>query len=750
MPHAPFFQSPSVSKYLAGLNLFLLAVLFALIWLPELEHYHVPNESLTAQTVSQGRYEPTDEVLKELRAYRFLQINWRNNEQLIASAEKLLEGSAEIPGFAPIGIHLPFDPADLDRGSGLWQLEFSGLAIPEILIDAYRVSGQEKFYDMALKVMLAWANYERSVWLNRGFLWNDHAVAARARTLADFWSVYRHRQDYQPEVARQIWQFAARTAALLAKPELFTFATNHGVMQNLGLWQICIAFPSLPHAREYKQIAFSRLKDQISFYISPEGVVLEHSAFYHEFGLYLFGVALRETTLLHLAPPPEWARKYESALKFYWEVRRPDGSLPPFGDTEPGPEDAPIRVTHENGDGGFGPLATADRQPFPLEVAVYPVSGYAVLWDGIAGQVGSSELTQTVFAWSYFPGHGHKHADEPSVLLWARGHEWWTSAGYWPYDDAGRARAECWDGSNAPHLAGEACISPRTTRLVSLSRSDALFGADVERRGPGDLVIHRLLIHAGPAVWVIVDECAGAPNQNLQTVWTTAPNVRMEARSVPGTYALTAGTNEMRAYFLGPPKLNVEMYRGSRSPFAGWTTSGGRPTPSGAIVTDQPANGAWAVTVWTLGESLRTDASGTSVSWTNPRSWKVYVTTKGGVEVVSRDGEKLSFEGGSASDRARVTKEQELAAVSSETLKQIDAIQSDYRSVSRQYPVFKDLGRYRVRASAIGGLLFVLQELLLIICGRLSRRYLIVLRILALLAWAGLCFWVPLVYLHAS
>ena len=430
-------------------------------------------------------------------------------------------------------------------------------------------------------------------------------------------------------------------------------------------------------------------------------------------------------------------------------MRRPDGSLPPFGDTEPGAEDAAVRVTRENADGDFSPLTTAERQAFPVRVAVYPVSGYAVLWDSMDGQDRSGELAQTLVAWSYFPGHGHKHADEPSVLLWARAQEWWTGAGYWPYDDVDRARAECWDGSNAPHLAAEACNSRRTTKLISISRSDALFGAEVERRGPGDLVIHRLLIHVGPAVWVVVDESAGAANQTLQTVWTTAPNVRMEARRVPGTYALTAGGNEMRAYFLGPPNLKVEMYRGSRSPFAGWTTSGGRPTPTNAIVTDEPADGAWAVTVWTLGGALRTDASSATMNWTNSRSWQVHVATEAGVDVVSRDGEKLSLDSASTNGRARVTEEQELVPVSAEAFRQIQAIESSYRAVARQYPVFKDLERYRVRASAIGGLLFVLQELFLMICGRFSRRYLIAFRILALLAWAGLCFWVPLVYLRA-
>ena len=72
---------------------------------------------------------------------------------------------------------------------------------------------------------------------------------------------------------------------------------------------------------------------QMKFYVSDEGVVLEHSAGYHVFGLELMGWAFRYLELMHETPPDEWTDKYDRAKSVYATFRRPDGSLPVFGDT---------------------------------------------------------------------------------------------------------------------------------------------------------------------------------------------------------------------------------------------------------------------------------------------------------------------------------------------------------------------------------------------------------------------------------
>lgn len=734
------------------LSLFLTFVV--LIWEPEIMHYYVSSKTISVGLIEQGRRNPSDAVLEEIRSHRLLEREWQSEAQMIGTAEKLLRGQVQLLGFPAIEIRLPFDPSDLDRGPTQWQLQFSGLIVPEIFIDAYRATGREEFYRAARDCLLAWARYEKRAWVNRGFLWNDHAVAARVRTLADFWSIYRQRADFQPEVAQVLWEFAARTGAHLAKPDQYTFATNHGVMQNIALWQLALAFPSLPRAEEYKQLAFSRLRAEITFYISPDGVVLEHSAGYHEFGLYLFGIALRYTTLLGLHPPLDWSRKYENARNFYLEIRRPDGSLPPFGDSVSGAGPAPraVLLTKEDKRGRYGPLTAVNLGLATNPTMIYPVSGYAVVWDGLTHPRSDDDLSQTAFAWSYFPGHGHKHADELSVLLWSRGQEWWTSAGYWPYDDPDRVYAECWEGSDAPHLEGEKCASDRKASLLGSLSSDVVFAAEVEREGPGSLRIRRLLVHSEPSLWVIVDSCTTSSRDNLQTVWTMAPNVRLEASPESGGYTLSSDTSNrrLRSYFLGPGGMSVQTVRGSRNPFAGWVSFEGRTTATNSILTTQPAEGAWAVTVWAF-EAFTGEQSESrrlpTVEWSNVQGWTVRVPWQNGSRVVSRNGNRISVESAGGASGHHISFGDSLVPPSLDVAAQVAELHGDYESEALRYPRFKDLNIYRIRATALGVILLFLQTVLFAIYRSRGGKHLLNLRVLGLIGWICLCIWVRVFYL---
>ena len=226
-------------------------------------------------------------------------------------------------------------------------------------------------------------------------------------------------------------------------------------MQNLGLWHGALAFPSLPGTREYQRLAKSRLDDQMRFYVSDEGVVLEHSADYQSFGLMLLGRAFRYLALGHEVAPSQWVEKYRKAQAFYATLRRPDGTLPMFGDTDSDDDAVGALVTEFDANGSVGPLNwRTDWKPANAET-IYPVSGYAIWWDGLKSWPDPRNLSETVLCWSNFAGHGHKHADEMSLLFWAKSQNWWSNVGYWPYDTPGRDETVSWAGSNAPHLLGE-------------------------------------------------------------------------------------------------------------------------------------------------------------------------------------------------------------------------------------------------------------------------------------------------------
>ena len=179
---------------------------------------------------------------------------WRG---AVASGEAIAEGDAALRGTyvtangKSVRFTWPFDPRELDRGPADWALDLAAFAIPDRLLKAFDATGKYEYLEKAVEFTLQWEQFEEAEWLPRGLSWNDHAIAERAYVLTDLWRAYRASPAYEPSRGERILRLAKRSAELLARPSHFTFATNHGVMQNLALMHIAIAMPSLPGAARY-------------------------------------------------------------------------------------------------------------------------------------------------------------------------------------------------------------------------------------------------------------------------------------------------------------------------------------------------------------------------------------------------------------------------------------------------------------------------------------------------------------------
>jgi hypothetical protein len=506
--------------------------------------YRVRPADITAEVVQEARQAPVDSVLSELKEFRltpgvgqivFLNVGPSDTQELVRVAEGLVRGTAAFPGYPATRIGMPFDSRDLESVPPAWRLPQASLALPRALLDAYDATGRDEFLASARDMVVKWGAFERRTWLPRGLLWNDHAIAARVGVLTELWRLYRHHPSFEPAIGKAILQQVERHAELLAKPSLFTVATNHGVMQNLALLHVAVAFPMLPDARRYRELALQRLRNQVPFYIDEDGVVLEHSAGYQRLGVELIAMACRYLTLLQQPIPEEWRGKYERAQNVLAALRRPDGSLPSFGDTDGATDDVGPLIGLLDGD-RIGALQHAPRWTPGRSLNLFPVAGYAIWWDGLGQSPDPRALRQTVVTWSYFPGHAHKNADEMSVVMWAGGQPWWTNVGYWPYTMAGRSDAESWAGANAPHLINESTESQKHDAR-SYGWSHRLGVVDLERSGPGNHRARRQVVHIKPDVWLIVDHVTGDDTLKTITAWTTSSDVNLKrTRCLVPTY----------------------------------------------------------------------------------------------------------------------------------------------------------------------------------------------------------------------
>jgi hypothetical protein len=732
------------------------ALILAAIWLSVIKLYYVTSPTITMEMTERGRQTPSDEVLDELSRLRFF--DDENHLYTVDAAEKILQGELTLPGELPRRIHLPFDPDDIDQGSPYWQLTHARLIIPRILLAAYRTTGREEFFLMARDIILEWASYERRAVLPKGDLWEDQAIAERVLTLVDFWAVYRHHPTYSSDIAQAIYVFAARSGRFLADPAFFYRLSNHGVMQNLSLWHLSLAFPSIPDTQQYPRLAFERFNKLMGFYVNEEGFVIEHSAGYHKTGVQFLSMAFRYMTLLHMDVPDEWRQKYEKARRVYAQLRRPDGSLPMFGDTEGGVDlPGPLVPTWER-KGLYGPLLNREESSQPKPYGIYPIAGYAIWWQSLNGSSSTQDFAQTVITWSYFPAFAHKHADEMSVLLWATGQAWWTNVGYWPYGTDERRKAESWNGSNAPHLVGEQASSRRETRLLGHAQVDGLSFIDLERRGPGGFVARRQLAQAPNGLWVVLDHTAGDVTDRTTTLWTAAHNVELREGRMPGTYdLLTRSSNSLvlKTFIFGSRGTSIRSYKGSREPFAGWQMAGDKPfeavpTLASAIMVEQPANDSWAVTIWSLGEtgSRKKDirAMPSMHAWKGPEDWTIKIPV-GSEEIrLSREAAKVVLDDGSSTPLRSMTLVEPVGID-----RKIADIQGARQQARREYPrpSFSDAVQYRYKATYFVIILLAMQEVFFATYRKMAFKRYRLLRGLSAIAWVMVGIWlvtrVPLI-----
>ncbi|MBT8351103.1 MAG: heparinase II/III family protein, partial [Deltaproteobacteria bacterium] len=664
---------------------------------------------------------PADKVFKEIEG---LSLNaWLykiEKNQVALTAEGILKGRFQILSYPEVKIAVPFSPKDLDRnidGWTSWNLFYASFSILEILVQAYQITNDEQFIFFSGELIRQWHAYEKKTILPKGLLWNDHAISARAIALTHFWGSYRNSDIYDDTVAKAVWELQARYADILSRPSHFTYPSNHGVMQNLALLFIGVGFSKLQKVEQYIQIAVERLSDQLTYYINDEGVVLEHSPQYQKTGIEFMTMAFKCITLLNKPIPEGWKRKYQKAIDFYRLLRRPDNTLPMFGDTSKHKDYVgPLILDDE------GSINYKDEWKPKKPYDVFPIAGYGIWWEGLSDWPKPEDLSQTVVAWSFFPGHAHKHADEMSVILWAKNQVWWTNVGYWPYGIKGRSNAVSWEGSNAPHLVGESRSSIRNTVLKRYGFSQSLKAIDLERKGEDGYTVRRQIVQVDKNTWIIIDHASGKPADTSRVIWTPSFDLHVSPGGGPSEYILRSEKHKsiLITYFLQSEDTKIKLVKGSYSPFAGWVTS----NPVSSIIIDQPADNSWTASVWIIENNdqwqIQLDQKPIMKRWKSQEDWEMQISNLSGILNIYRKFDKLrTIKIINGSETFKTLSLRKSTVPDGEK----NIIKIAYDHAGKKYPRKRFYIDRHIRVSQIVLVLFILQEAFFIFCRIRANRY---------------------------
>ena len=745
LPWTVFPKGVAVSVMLACLVL-------ALIWIPEFAHWYVKPELPTLAEVDSSRKLPQQDVLDEVAAMPLGAVSIAPTH-VVSAAEKIMQGTLSLPGFVPMPLALPFSQEDLVRGVPTFQLAVASLVTADVLLDAYRLTGREEFFLQARETIVSFARHEASQWLDQGLMWNDHAIAARIPVLVKFWVRYRVHPSFDSAVGQTVLNLVSRSARLLVKPSFYAWRTGHGIVSNVALLQAAVAFPALPEATAIRQIAIDRFSRHLKYWINHEGVTLLHSAGYHSQGM--FGMVLRLCTLNGISIPPGWWARYAKALEFDFQLRRPDDTLPMFGDTMSTPRALGLVTERNKSDDTAGPLGARTPELPPHKFASYPVAGHAIWWDGLSpSELAQTTAAQTVMTWSYHPGLGHKMADELSMVLWAGGRTWLTNTGYWPYGIAGRDQAESWGASNAPHLFGESKHSSRQSRLLSLGRGDGMSFIDLERAGPSGYTVRRQVIRLPDHhSWVVLDHSRDSAVQTTTTHWTLYPDLSATHVAGGGQYKAVDPDSRwgMQLSFAGSPGHKVTLALGRKSPFAGWVVMDRTPTPAPAIVVTQPSQNSWSLATFTLGKQVEEGdplSASRMAHWTDVEHWVAKVPTPSGEVTLTREGNRVLLRQ-PASMGGDVTTIVGLEPQPS-PVQELQAVQEGVRWASENYRKFRELIFYRMEITHWLLAMLIGQELVFFFLRHQLGRVVRALRVASWVGWAVGGMWLSQVYLTVS
>jgi hypothetical protein len=709
------------AMYLSKVSAFIGMVVVLSIWWAPLRQYWIYVPSVSLEAVQEAVRKPGKEVLEAAASVQVLGVASLPIQQHKAMAQDVMNGVFKIRS-GTRGINIPFSVDDIVGGDDSWQLTYSGLVLPGLLLNDFERNGNRKQLLLARDMIVAFIEWEKGVNYPTGFVWNDHALASRIAVLTWFWRHYREDQTFSQDVARKILQAVERTASRLGLPSAYTYNTNHGVMQNIALLQASVAFPMLPSADTWGEIARRRLTEQMGFYTSQEGFVLEHSMEYHLFGMYLLASAISLDKLSGPALPAEWIEIFHRGMQVARLLRRPDGSMPVYGDSHAGPR--PMTLIDVKLDDMLNHWSLK-QELYDSRDFLFPVSGLAG-WSTVENSGGT--LSQTTASWSYFPGHGHLHADELSLGLWlANGFEI-LNAGYWPYGLSGRASAESWIGGNAPHFVDEPTLPKRPEpALMNYILEPDIHGLNLHRFGNmGE--VQRQLFQIGSNAWVVLDIFdSHVEGSRGEVVWRVSGAVedRQEGRSV--IWRNDKG-GQLTGIFLGSDSIDKCV--------AGVAfVEEVRQVGCVKLVTDtarSPLLSYWS-TVDNRGESVKLD-------YHSPRQWTVSGLGDSYWHTLSRKDDRLFLQG-------RDGEALELALKPTpDVAKARSALTEALSRVAERTPKFREVSYYRWRVTYIGLALLAMQITVLWLLKYRASPYTGLLNVLGILFWTAAGIYLNMVY----
>ncbi|MDK2970647.1 MAG: hypothetical protein PWP23_402 [Candidatus Sumerlaeota bacterium] len=431
--------------------------------------YTINGNTLSAlEAAPYFRTRPSPKYIEDFRS-RF------SGEWKAANGRAILEGTYKYPNFEAFEKKGPLEWNENPFTNNTWEWYHHHLSTVEYLIAAYQEGGDDRYLAKALDIVKSWAKHNYAEDFPSEFSWNDQGTAYRLKRLTALFEISKEKSYVADETIADFLKLIYTHCLVLADETFFSKFTNHGFDQAETLYATVQMYPEMEGSEQLLRIARSRLKDEIDFMFTEEGVHVENSPAYH---LWLSSKldSLRATyvefgdadNLGHLDGILDRANYYTAF------ITKPDGTLPPVGDTvlaRPNPHRVRpffsfpyLQYAATNGTLG---------KPPSKAVEFFPLSGYAVFRDKWHDSE-SFKDTIYIFFKCGFISHYHRQDDDLSFVLYGLGEDWLIDSGLYYYmeKDPKRIYVRSNAAHNVPAIVGASAkrlpeVAPPGTGIVA-------------------------------------------------------------------------------------------------------------------------------------------------------------------------------------------------------------------------------------------------------------------------------------------
>ena len=300
----------------------------------------------------------------------------------VSAANDLLQNKFDIPQYPPLQLASPPTWSENAYSASNWRVEFYSLDPSLNLLYAFRATGNTVYARKLVSLDLSFiAAEDKSRWA-----WSDpQAVAFRSMTLVDTWWKLRQAHQLPESASSAILDELEKTGMFLTDPNHYQQENTNGVNEAAALYELAVAFPTLPNAHSWLTLATQRFQWQLGASIDSDGEVVENSPYYEFYALskywqiYDYSIA-HDALISH-----DFYNRLQSMLKFATYILQPNSQIPLLG--------ASIESAI-NDHGVYEQMAAADPQllyvlthgargTVPTDQSIYfPSSGLTVMRSG--------------------------------------------------------------------------------------------------------------------------------------------------------------------------------------------------------------------------------------------------------------------------------------------------------------------------------------------------------------------------------